>query len=141
MKNIILNSICLFLFPLFYNVVHAQTSILGNTSTNPAHFSGWNLGVNFDLNVRHFGNQHINLGTNGIDRMRIASYGNVGVGTGAVLIRPKFMSNLTNANASATPFASIAILGQNSFSPMQTAQITHIGVQGICNGISSGEEI
>lgn len=125
MKNIILNSICLFVMILFNHSGYTQTSILGNNSINPAHYTGWDAGVSFDLNVRHLGDRNINFGTNGVDRMRVASYGNVGVGTGTGTIRPKFRSSLTNANASTVPFSSLAIQGHNRFSAIELNSNNH----------------
>jgi len=113
MKNLLFNTVCLFVLMFWTFKINAQVSTLGNFSANAADYSGWNAGVFFDYNVRHFGNFNINFGTNGVDRMHVASYGNVGVGTGGGVIRPKFLSLLTNANASITPFENVAIRGHN----------------------------
>lgn len=139
MKNLLLNIACLFALILLANAINAQVTTLGNTSIFATDYSGWDAGVTFDFNVRHFGNQNINFGTNGIDRMHVASYGNVGVGTGGGVIRPKFLTVLTNANASATPFENVAIRGHNSFSSMFAAPATHVGIDALCTGASPNE--
>jgi len=53
----------------------SQVSILGNNSTNPTDYSGWDNTVTFPFQVRHDGFQPILFSTNLFERMRIAEWG------------------------------------------------------------------
>jgi hypothetical protein len=134
MKNLLFCTASLYILILLNNVCNAQVTTLGNFSGNAADYSGWDAGVNFDFNVRHLGARHINFGTNGVDIMRVASYGNASVGNVGGAIRPKFMSLLTNANASTTVFESVAIRGLNSYSALDTEEFINIAIDGHCRG-------
>jgi hypothetical protein len=136
MKNIfkLFLALCLSLQVYFAD---AQVSWLGNdNSAPPGSFVGWDSSVTTDpLRIAHEANQPILFSTNGNQNMEIASYRNVGVGTQGVAIRPKFYSRLTPANASVSPFASMAIFGENAFIGGFTSQ--NVGVRGMSIGISA----
>lgn len=55
-------------------ITEAQVSILGNNSSNTAHFVGWDNNVTFPLNIRHDASaQPVDFWTNNVRRMRINS--------------------------------------------------------------------
>jgi len=117
--------------------VKSQVSFLGNNSTDPTDYAGWNNTVTFPLQIRHDANQPILFSTNGNENMEITSYRNVGVGIAGSSARSKLYARLTQANASfgQGPFASVALMGENLFSLVQQ-NAQNIGVRGISTGIS-----
>jgi hypothetical protein len=125
-----------FCFALAVLTVDAQITYTFNDNGGPpGAFVGWDNTVGDPLEVRHDGNRPILFSTNGNENMEIASYRNVGVGTQGVAIRPKFYARLTPANASVSPFASMAIFGENAFIGGFTSQ--NVGVRGMSIGISA----
>jgi hypothetical protein len=50
--------------------VHSQTTILGNTGQQSTDYLGWDAATTFPLNIRHNGNQNINIFRNGLNRMQ-----------------------------------------------------------------------
>lgn len=87
------------------------------------------------LEIRHDGDEPIIFSTNGLERMRIMEYGNVGVGT--AVTGYKFESRLTNANMAPPGWQrSVAIYGRNDL----TGVFPHnIGIEGTSQG-SNPEE-
>lgn len=64
----------------------SQTSGLGNFSTDPTDYLGWNLTTTHDLNIRHFrSDQSILFYTNNTERMRIHRDGQLSLGTQSIL--------------------------------------------------------
>jgi hypothetical protein len=53
-----------------YFSLSAQTSTLGNAGGNPTSYLGWDAATPFPLNIRHNGNQNINIFRNGLNRMQ-----------------------------------------------------------------------
>jgi len=85
----------------------------------------------------HRANQPMIFSTNSTERMRIAEFGNVGVGTGASGLGPKFFSVLMNSNASSSTFENIAIKGHNRYFAAEPQD--HVGINGICDGSNDDE--
>ena len=57
-------------FIALFDIMHAQTSFLGNNAGNNTFYLGWDNLVPFELNIQHQGNQNINILRNGLNRMQ-----------------------------------------------------------------------
>jgi len=53
-----------------YLSLNAQTTTVGNLGTNNTQYLGWDAATTFPLNIRHNGNQNINILRNGLNRMQ-----------------------------------------------------------------------
>jgi len=73
----------LFIWLVVSMVASSQVSTLANTSTNTAHFLGWDTGVTFALNINHKANtavSDINFLTRNTQRMQLNDNGLLGLG-------------------------------------------------------------
>jgi len=130
--------ILVLLFGAEVNLVSGQASWIGHNNTAPpGSYLGWDNSVTFPLRIANDANQPILFRTNSIERMRIESFGNVGIGT--FNNGPKLQTILTNANASTTTFRSIAIEGHNRFMWSDSQEFNQIGVRGVSDGNNSNQ--
>jgi hypothetical protein len=120
------------------NFMVAQATYEGNDISAPSgSFLGWDNSVSSPLRITHQAYLPILFSTDNTERMRIAEFGNVGVGTGASGLGPKFFSVLMNSNASSSTFENIAIKGHNRY--FATEPQDHVGINGICDGDNDDE--
>lgn len=68
MKRKQLLLLCSGVFAAFLAV--AQTTVESNQSNTPTDYLGWDAATTFPLNIRHNGNQNINILRNGLNRMQ-----------------------------------------------------------------------
>lgn len=79
MKNFIL-LITIIGFSVFSSPLISQTSTIGNTSSSPTDYLGWEASVTFPLNIRHKGTEPLRFATHNIEHMRVTAQGQFWVG-------------------------------------------------------------